>query len=67
MKTRRQRTMKKHFRKKSHKRTSGKKWITAIDAANKSLKKTGSIIEAKAMFRAQAAKNARKMFGSILR
>lgn len=59
--------MKKHFRKKSHKKTSGKKWLTAIAAAKITLKKTGSITKAQAMFRAQAAKNARKMFGSILR
>jgi hypothetical protein len=43
----------------------GKKWITAIDAASKTLKKTGSITKAKKVLRKQALTNARKLFGSV--
>jgi hypothetical protein len=44
---------------------SGKKWTTAIDAAQGTLKKTGSMKEAKQSLRKQALSNARKLFGSI--
>ena len=44
---------------------SGKKWVTAIDAANKTLKKTGSITAAKKILNKQALANARKLFGSV--
>ena len=44
---------------------SGKKWTTAIDAAQGTLKKTGSMKEAKHSLRKQALSNARKLFGSI--
>ena len=44
---------------------TGKKWITAIDAANKTLAKTGSIRAAKKSLKKQALTNARKLFGSI--
>ncbi len=44
---------------------TGKKWTTAIDAANKTLSKTGSIKAAKKSLRKQALTNARKLFGSI--
>jgi hypothetical protein len=44
---------------------SGKKWVTAIDAAQSTLKKTGSINKAKSSLRKQALSNARKLFGSI--
>jgi hypothetical protein len=47
------------------KRKSEKKWITAIDAAQKTLKKTGDIEAAKRSLRRQALTNARKLFGSI--
>ena len=43
----------------------GKKWVTAIDAAHKTLKKTGSVAKAKKALRHQALKNARKLFGSV--
>ena len=66
MKSKKNRTMKKSKSKRNSRRKTGSKgWITAIDAAQKTLKKTGSITKAKAMLRAQAAKNARKLFGSI--
>lgn len=47
------------------KKRTGKKWTTAIDAATKVLKKTGSIEAAKESLRKQALFNARKLFGSI--
>ena len=47
------------------KNKKGKKWITAIDAARKTLNKTGSILAAKHSLRKQALTNARNLFGSI--
>ena len=47
------------------KNKKGKKWITAIEAATKTLNKTGSILAAKHSLRKQALTNARKLFGSI--
>ena len=44
---------------------TGKKWVTAIDAATRTLKNTGSIIAAKKSLKKQALINARKLFGSI--
>jgi hypothetical protein len=44
---------------------TGKKWVTAIDAASATLKKTGSISAAKQSLKKQALFNARKLFGSI--
>ncbi len=44
---------------------TGKKWVTAIDAASKTLKKTGSISKARKALRKQALTNARKLFGSV--
>jgi hypothetical protein len=43
----------------------GKKWTTAIDAAQKTLKKTGSLKKARASLRSQALLNARKLFGTV--
>ena len=43
----------------------GKKWTTAIDAAQKTLKKTGSLQKARASLRSQALLNARKLFGTV--
>jgi soluble cytochrome b562 len=66
MKTRRNRgrrrrnTLKKYSGKKS-----GKKWVTAIDAAQKTLRKTGNIEAARKSLRKQALTNARKLFGSV--
>ena len=60
------RTKRKNIKKgKSRKNKKLKSWVTAIDAAQKTLKTTGSLFKARAMLRAQAAKNARKLFGSI--
>ena len=47
------------------KNKSGKKWITAIEAAHDTLSKTGSIEAARKSLRKQALSNARKLFGSI--
>jgi hypothetical protein len=47
------------------KNRKGKKWTTAIEAATKSLKETGSIKAAKNTLKKQALINARKLFGSI--
>jgi len=51
---------------KTNKKTkTGKKWVTAIDAASSTLEKTGSIVAAKQSLRKQALYNARKLFGSV--
>jgi hypothetical protein len=64
MKTRRNR--KRHAR---HTRKYGgkksKKWMTAIDAAQKTLSTTGSLKKARASLRSQALANARKLFGTV--
>jgi hypothetical protein len=59
---RRRKSGKKNRTKKSK---SGKKWITAVDAAQNTLKKTGSLSKARMALRIQAYQNARKLFGSI--
>lgn len=70
MRTRRNRTLrrtrnKKMTRKLAGGKKSGKKWITAIDAAQQTLRKTGDIEAARKSLRKQALTNARKLFGSI--
>jgi hypothetical protein len=44
---------------------TGKKWVTAIDAAQQTLEKTGSINAAKKSLKKQALYNARKLFGAV--
>jgi hypothetical protein len=44
---------------------AGKKWTTAIDAAQKTLSKTGSLQAARRTLKKQALTNARKLFGSV--
>lgn len=64
MKTKRSKMLKKSkTRKNKHSKT--KKWTTAIDAAQKALKKTGSLSKARMALKLQAAKNARMLFGSV--
>jgi hypothetical protein len=64
MKTKRNKMLKKRKSKKNrHKKT--KKWVTAVEAAQNTLTKTGSITKARAMLMQQAAKNSRKLFGSV--
>ena len=68
MATRRNRMSRKiqniHTRKHGGKK-KGKKWTTAIDAAQKTLKTTGSLKKAKDSLRSQALSNARKLFGTV--
>ena len=60
------RNKKRHNRRtRKHGGKKGKKWMTAIDAAQSTLKKTGSLKKAKASLRTQALSNARKLFGSV--
>ena len=42
-----------------------KKWTTAIEAAQETLSKTGSLDKARSSLRKQALTNARKLFGSV--
>jgi|688.fasta_scaffold972427_1 hypothetical protein len=69
MSTRRHRTRKQRgsSRKKSlrKKSSSGKKWVTAIDAAQNTLNKTGSVQAARKSLQKQALVNAKKLFGSV--
>ena len=46
-------------------RKTGKKWVTAVTAADATLKRTGSYALAKETLRIQALRNARRLFGSI--
>ena len=70
MRTRRNRTLRKRTARKMTRKLaggkkSGKKWTTAIDAAQKTLNKTGDIEATRKSLRKQALTNARKLFGSI--
>ena len=66
MRTRRNRSLRSRRTRKHHGgKKSGKKWVTAIDAAHKTLSKTGSIEAARKTLRKQALTNARKLFGTI--
>ena len=65
MSTRRNRKYKSGKIKKTIKNREGKKWTTAIEAATKTLEKTGSLTAAKKSLRRQALTNARKLFGSL--
>ena len=60
--TKRNRTRRMRGGKKSK---TGKKWVTAIDAASWTLEQTGSITAAKNSLKKQALFNARKLFGSV--
>jgi len=42
-----------------------RKWVTAVQAAERTLKKTKSLSKARAALKIQAFQNARKLFGSI--
>jgi hypothetical protein len=44
---------------------TGKKWTTALDAANATFKNTGSLNKAKRILKLQALSNARRIFGSV--
>jgi hypothetical protein len=57
-------TRKRRNNKKNRTRSS-KRWMTAIEAAQVTLNKTGSLSRAKRVLNAQALMNARRMFGSV--
>lgn len=69
MRTKRYRSKKNRTRKMSGNKKwggkTGKKWTTAIEAAQKTLTKTGSLTAAKKTLKKQALTNARKLFGSV--
>jgi hypothetical protein len=68
MKSRRHHGMRKRNKNKTRKHVGGKgkkKWTTAIQAAQSTLSKTGSLSKAKKALKVQALANARKLFGSI--
>ena len=71
MRTKRNRSLRRRIGKKMSrknsggKKKSGKKWTTAIEAAQKTLTKTGNLEAAKKSLRQQALSNARKLFGSV--
>jgi hypothetical protein len=65
MSTRRNKFSKRNRTKRQRAGKTGKKWVTAIDAANKTLSKTGSIKAARSSLKKQALTNARKLFGSV--
>jgi len=46
-------------------RNNGKKWVTAVSAADTVLRKTGSVDKARTTLRTQALRNARRLFGSV--
>ena len=46
-------------------RKTGKKWVTAVTAADTVLRKTGSYDKARETLRIQALRNARRLFGSV--
>ena len=67
MKTRRNRHLKRkrQMTYKHYGGKPGKKWVTAIQAAQKTLHKTGSLSSAKKSLKKQALTNARRLFGSV--
>ena len=68
MKTKRNKMLKKRKSRRNTQtksKSKSKKWTTAVDAAQETLKKTGSLSKARMALRIQAAQNARKLFGSI--
>ena len=46
-------------------RNNGKKWVTAVGAADAVLRKTGSVEKARQTLKTQALRNARRLFGSV--
>lgn len=67
MRTRHNRSFRKRHNKytRKHGGKKSKKWMTAIDAAQKTLRTTGSLKKARASLRSQALANARKLFGTV--
>jgi hypothetical protein len=50
---------------KTRRSKSGKKWVTPISAAQKTLNKSGSFTRANKVFKTQALANVRKLFGAL--
>lgn len=65
MKTKHKRNNYKYRTQKKYSKTGGKKWKTAIKAAQVTFKKTGSLKKAEVALKKQALFNARKLFGSV--
>jgi hypothetical protein len=65
MKTKHRRSKRGRKTQKKYHKTSGKKWQTAIEVAQDTLKKTGSLKKANLALKKQALFNARKLFGSV--
>jgi hypothetical protein len=68
MATRRNKNSKRKFsgkNRRTQKNRSGKKWQTAIEAAQTTLTKTGSLNKARITLRKQALSNARRLFGAV--
>jgi len=64
-KTRNNRKKTRNNRKNGKKSNAPIKWLTAIEAAQQSLEKTGSVTKAHKVLNNQALLNARKIFGSV--
>lgn len=47
------------------KKKTGKKWVTAIGAADETFRRTHSLLKAKQKLNEQALLNAQKLFGSV--
>lgn len=56
---------KKSFKNRGGAKTKGKKWTTAIAAAESTLKKTKSLSKAQEVLRSQALVNAQRLFGQV--
>lgn len=65
MTTRRNKMSKRRRDNKGTRRHKKPKWITAIEAGEKTFKTTKSLTKARESLRSQALLNARKLFGSI--
>jgi hypothetical protein len=62
---RKKRGGKKTMKNKTQNKNKNKQWTTAIEAAQSTLTKTGSLAKAKQVLKTQALVNARKLFGSV--
>lgn len=64
-KTRRVRNKSNKRGKSKSKSRSGRQWITAVGAAEETLRRTGSYDKARQTLRNQALSNARRLFGAV--
>ncbi len=53
------------MKRKRNGKTAKKRWTTAIEAAQSTLTKTGSLSKARKSLKQQALLNARRIFGSV--